>query len=440
MKNWLGIHLESNQPDSATPVSWVLYGGERLLAHGCDALGEVRNAGGPDAEKAEVHVFVPGTAVMLTEVNIPSRDAAHLRKALPFMIEEQLAGDLRQEYVVQVQGVVQRRPEGLANPEMPTGEVEVQVQGLSLLNAARTPVFYVNEDDEVEEALRLRYVAATRAGAAIFITQRGKQNSYNPWCHFEPFLDEGCDLPDPGPRVPPATHRVPLAPQEAEEAQAQVRLRLDRVRRPGYDARPLKEYALSPGGDALWGGVTAGEEGVAEAAPHALPASPPPAGEHGVEWGEVMHLLLRAAMVEPGADLERLAAAALAEVGLQPSLAPQAAALARSVSASDIWGRAIGSDMRLVEVPLQALWNEGVPVPTILRGVIDLIFREDGGWVLVDYKTDRLDEGGAGEAARGYAPQVRLYAEAWEKCTGEAVKEAFLYFTATATLVRAGAW
>lgn len=293
---------------------------------------------------------------------------------------------------------------------------------------------------ERAEALRLRYVAATRAGAAIFITQRGKQNSYNPWCHFEPFLDEGCDLPDPGPRVPPATHRVPLAPQEAEEAQAQVRLRLDRVRRPGYDARPLKEYALSPGGDALWGGVTAGEEGVAEAAPHALPASPPPAGEHGVEWGEVMHLLLRAAMVEPGADLERLAAAALAEVGLQPSLAPQAAALARSVSASDIWGRAIGSDMRLVEVPLQALWNEGVPVPTILRGVIDLIFREDGGWVLVDYKTDRLDEGGAGEAARGYAPQVRLYAEAWEKCTGEAVKEAFLYFTATATLVRAGAW
>ena len=36
---------------------------------------------------------------MLTEVNIPSRQAAHLRKALPFMIEEQLAGDLRQTHL-----------------------------------------------------------------------------------------------------------------------------------------------------------------------------------------------------------------------------------------------------------------------------------------------------------------------------------------------------
>ncbi len=99
MKNWLGIHLESNQPDSATRVAWVLYGGEQQLAHGCDALGEVRAAAGPEAGKAEVHVFVPGTGVMLTEVNIPSRQAAHLRKALPFMIEEQLAGDLRQTHL-----------------------------------------------------------------------------------------------------------------------------------------------------------------------------------------------------------------------------------------------------------------------------------------------------------------------------------------------------
>ena len=68
-----------------------------------------------------------------------------------------LAADLRQEYVVQVRGVVCLRPEGLANPDMPTGEVEVCVRELCLLNAARTPVFYINEDDEVEEVLRLRY-------------------------------------------------------------------------------------------------------------------------------------------------------------------------------------------------------------------------------------------------------------------------------------------
>ncbi len=73
----------------------------------------------------------------------------------PALREE--ASGLRQEYVVQVKGEVSRRPEGLANPGMPTGEVEVAARELTVLNTARTPVFYINEEDEVEEALRLRY-------------------------------------------------------------------------------------------------------------------------------------------------------------------------------------------------------------------------------------------------------------------------------------------
>jgi ATP-dependent helicase/nuclease subunit A len=94
------------------------------------------------------------------------------------------------------------------------------------------------------------------------------------------------------------------------------------------------------------------------------------------------------------------------------------------------------SETRFVEVPLQALWEEGVVVPTLLRGAIDLVFREDDGWVLVDYKTDRPGAGGLEKKAREHAVQVRLYAEAWEKCTGERVREAFLYFTAYAELAR----
>jgi general secretion pathway protein L len=99
MNSWLGIHLESNQPGGATVVHWVLHDGERQLALGSDELDSVRAAAGPAAEKAEVHVFVQGSGVMLTEVNIPSRNATHLRKALPFMIEEQLAGDLRKTHL-----------------------------------------------------------------------------------------------------------------------------------------------------------------------------------------------------------------------------------------------------------------------------------------------------------------------------------------------------
>jgi aspartyl-tRNA synthetase len=63
----------------------------------------------------------------------------------------------RNEYVMQVQGVVRPRPVGLANPNLPTGEIEIVAQAGQILNEARTPPFYINEEVEVDEALRLKY-------------------------------------------------------------------------------------------------------------------------------------------------------------------------------------------------------------------------------------------------------------------------------------------
>jgi len=68
-----------------------------------------------------------------------------------------LASSLRNEYVVQVTGEVRRRPEGLQNPGLPTGEIEVAAAELVVLNEAKTPVFYINEESDVDESLRLRY-------------------------------------------------------------------------------------------------------------------------------------------------------------------------------------------------------------------------------------------------------------------------------------------
>ncbi|MGC8878840.1 MAG: aspartate--tRNA ligase [Anaerolineae bacterium] len=68
-----------------------------------------------------------------------------------------VAETLRLEYVIQVKGQVCRRPPGMENPDLPTGEVEVVAEELSILNTAKTPPFYINEDAPVDEALRLRY-------------------------------------------------------------------------------------------------------------------------------------------------------------------------------------------------------------------------------------------------------------------------------------------
>lgn len=63
----------------------------------------------------------------------------------------------RPEWVLKVGGTVRRRPEGSENPDLPTGEVEVEAHSLEVLNPARTPPFSINEDSEVDESLRLKY-------------------------------------------------------------------------------------------------------------------------------------------------------------------------------------------------------------------------------------------------------------------------------------------
>ncbi len=68
-----------------------------------------------------------------------------------------LAETLRSEYVLSVAGTVARRPAGTENPSLPTGEIELVAGELVILNAARTPPFYINEDSPVDETLRLKY-------------------------------------------------------------------------------------------------------------------------------------------------------------------------------------------------------------------------------------------------------------------------------------------
>jgi aspartyl-tRNA synthetase len=68
-----------------------------------------------------------------------------------------VGGELRPEWVIHVQGPVQRRPPGTENKELATGEVEVEARAVTILNRAQPPPFAVNEDSPVEEQVRLRY-------------------------------------------------------------------------------------------------------------------------------------------------------------------------------------------------------------------------------------------------------------------------------------------
>jgi aspartyl-tRNA synthetase len=67
------------------------------------------------------------------------------------------AQHLSSESVVRVSGEVRARPEGTANPELPTGEVEIAVSELEVLAEAETPPFVIEDRIEASEELRLRY-------------------------------------------------------------------------------------------------------------------------------------------------------------------------------------------------------------------------------------------------------------------------------------------
>jgi len=69
-----------------------------------------------------------------------------------------LVANIRSEWVIQVTGTVQKRPEGMVNPKMPSGEIEVIASDIKVLNPAKSVPFVLSDDEKLpEENIRLRY-------------------------------------------------------------------------------------------------------------------------------------------------------------------------------------------------------------------------------------------------------------------------------------------
>ncbi|WP_379160992.1 aspartate--tRNA ligase [Paenibacillus sp. sgz5001063] len=69
----------------------------------------------------------------------------------------QTADKVRSEYVLSVTGKVVKRDEETINRNLPTGEIEVQITEIEVLNAAKTPPFFIEDGVEVDESLRMKY-------------------------------------------------------------------------------------------------------------------------------------------------------------------------------------------------------------------------------------------------------------------------------------------
>ena len=83
---------------------------------------------------------------MQVTINADRAPAAHMA-----------ASQTRSEFVLQIRGAVSARPAELRNPSMATGDIEVIADEVVVLNPAKTPPFYINEESAVDEVVRLKY-------------------------------------------------------------------------------------------------------------------------------------------------------------------------------------------------------------------------------------------------------------------------------------------
>lgn len=99
----------------------------------------------------------------------------------------EIADKVRSEYVIAVKGEVVKRDAETVNKNLPTGELEVRVTEIDVLNAAKTPPFFIEDGIEVDESLRLkyRYLDLRRPEMQRTLALRSKASKV-----FRDFLDE----------------------------------------------------------------------------------------------------------------------------------------------------------------------------------------------------------------------------------------------------------
>ena len=262
------------------------------------------------------------------------------------------------------------------------------------------------------EKTRLNYVAATRAGAALVVsvhmTNKVWKSAFLP-CFVKGETIEKA-LPEPEMR-PEARFDGVLDAIDGDgllESAAAREAAREALLRPSYRVERAKPDFVPA--------IPAGDSGRTEDIFE---------GEAPLELGEVLHRLLQEDLSE--VQTRDMAAVLLRDFSLPPGWLDDVADMVAQVKTSAVWQRAAAAERAYREAPFTVTaLEDGLPV--IRRGVIDLVFREEKGWIVVDYKSDLVGDGQVDAAARRHQAQLKAYAKAWECIIGEKVAETGIYF------------
>jgi ATP-dependent exoDNAse (exonuclease V) beta subunit len=283
----------------------------------------------------------------------------------------------------------------------------------------------IDEQMDFHEKLRLLYVACTRARDHLIVSVHRKVRDLAPvertrWTHAELLWNAARELefatPD-GRRAPASRPRRPeplAAGVDPDEWEIQRAITFAQgARRAFVGATTLARRGEEQGGTIDPGLAKEGRD---------LELPPWNKGRYGTAVGRAVHAVLQTVDLATGDGIDDAAAAQAAAEGV---LGHEAAigALARQAIASACVQRAAARPRwreMYVAVPLEDL---------VLEGYVDLVYRDDDGLVVVDYKTDAVaNDAGLDARLTHYRVQIGAYAHAIQAATGEPVVRGVLCF------------
>jgi ATP-dependent helicase/nuclease subunit A len=264
---------------------------------------------------------------------------------------------------------------------------------------------YENLEQKYQEAEeeRLLYVATTRAKQLLVVSTYPEKQDKGPWKDLYPYLKEIEELESPREEIV-AIAKGEITPEVFVAARNEIAEKVTKSKAPSYGIESVTSMARS--------------------VPEKMPFSEDTG--KGMSWGRIIHRMLEALAKDENIDLEQMAKNLLKEEERLLSENESIVATVGGVMTSELWGRMKKAEQALVEVPFSLKTEEG-EVPIIVSGTIDLAFKEAAGWVLADYKTDKVD-GNLDKLVAYYRPQVEMYRKFWKEMSSENVKEAGLYF------------
>ncbi len=265
------------------------------------------------------------------------------------------------------------------------------------------------------EETRLLYVAATRARDMLVVGRWANTggNGVRAWEAFAPFLGGVPELKVPATVRAPAAQPADVSAAAYAQASAMRDAAHNRARVPSWsatsvtaDARHIAKIARSVDGDADDPTRVVVDDTLSHRA------------DAGMAWGTLIHGLLEHAMRHQNAtrdDLRRLAMWLTVEEPQLRAVLDEAINTVLRVATADFWRHASQSE-HSVETPFTFAEQPN----RVVAGVIDLLFKSNDGWRLIDYKTDVGLQTSVPDA---YQQQLSLYVRALRAC-GVAVESA----------------